>query len=356
MSWYSVIYTRARKFRSESPILGTLLQWSFYVCVLVELLLFCLSSVIYFFITTPIIESDIQATIYLVVYGLLSFMMLWSYARVLCTPPMKVPREYEFDEATDARLRAVTDFSSEGRPLLLHSSDAQVAMQRGIMDEFAATRGITLVEVDAKGRLRYCYECRLLKPDRTHHCMSCGHCAVRFDHHCPYLNSCVAAHNYKFFVLFLLYLVLWMVWNVIGGLQAIIVYFCTDRYDRLDMILPLCFVWLLQAGSSWWPLGELLRYHWLLISLNETTCEQAKIPNIRGDANATYDIGRWKNIELVFGWGLWLFPVHTAISDGLHHPINYVTPAQEATQYRVSSGVSMESDPPGTDPIDAAIP
>ncbi|KAF8383563.1 spe-10 [Pristionchus pacificus] len=342
MSWYSVIYTKARHFRSQSPVLGTLLQWSFYVCVLIELLLYGGSSFVYFSITTQIIESDIQASIYLVVYGLLSFMMVWAYARVISSSPNRVPREYEFDEATDAKLRAVTPFNPQGRPMMDQCNETQVAAQRRIMDEFAAARGITLVEVDQHSRLRYCYECRVLKPDRTHHCSSCGFCAVRFDHHCPYLNSCVAAHNYKFFVLFLMYLVTWMIWNVVGGLQAIIVYFCTG-YDRLDMIIPLCCLWVLQTASSIWPLGELLRYHWLLISLNETTCEQAKIPNIRGDPKANYDVGRWKNIEIVFGWGLWLFPVRTTTTDGLHHPINYVEPAADAAQFRVTG--TAESDP-----------
>ncbi|KAF8385243.1 hypothetical protein PRIPAC_74385 [Pristionchus pacificus] len=148
--------------------------------------------------------------------------------------------------------------------------------------------------------------------------------------------------THTFFVLFLMYLVTWMIWNVVGGLQAIIVYFCTG-YDRLDMIIPLCCLWVLQTASSIWPLGELLRYHWLLISLNETTCEQAKIPNIRGDPKANYDVGRWKNIEIVFGWGLWLFPVRTTTTDGLHHPINYVEPAADAAQFRVTG--TAESDP-----------
>ncbi|GMR60095.1 hypothetical protein PMAYCL1PPCAC_30290 [Pristionchus mayeri] len=354
MSWYSVIYTKARNFKSQSPVLGTLLQWSFYVCVLIELLLFSLSSFVYFGITTQIFDSDIQASIYMVVYGLISFMMFWSYVRVITSSPFRVPKEYEMDEATDAKLRAVTPFNPQGRAMIDQSNEMQVAAQRRIMEEFAAARGITLVEVDQHSRLRYCYECRVLKPDRSHHCSSCGFCAIRFDHHCPYLNSCVAVHNYKFFVLFLLYLEAWLIWNVISGVQAIIVYFMRgDSSKRLDMIIPLCCLFVLQAASSVWPLGELLRYHWLLISTNETTCEQAKIPNIRGDPKANYDIGRWKNIEIVMGWGLWFFPVRTSTSDGMHHPINYVMPAADSSQFRVTVGTA-ETDTtvsPATTPL-----
>ncbi|GMS81148.1 hypothetical protein PENTCL1PPCAC_3323 [Pristionchus entomophagus] len=338
MSWYSVIYTKARNFRSQSPALGTLLQWSFYVCVLIELLLYSVSSFVYLMITCQLIPNDIQASIYMVVYFLISFMMIWAYTRILFASPFRVPKEYEMDETTDAKLRAVTPFNAQGRAMIKESNETQVAAQHRIMTEFATAKGIILVEVDEQGGLRYCYECRVLKPDRSHHCSSCGFCAIRFDHHCPYLNSCVAAHNYKFFVLFLLYLVLWMLWNVISGLQAIIQYFIKYSPSKhLDWIVPLCCLFVLQAVSFVWPLGELLRYHWSLISANETTCEQAKLPNIRGDPRANYDVGRWKNIEIVMGWGLWLFPVRTSTSDGLHHPINYVTPAAEVPQLHVGT-------------------
>ncbi|GMS82161.1 hypothetical protein PENTCL1PPCAC_4336, partial [Pristionchus entomophagus] len=110
-----------------------------------------------------------------------------------------------------------------------------------------------------------------------------------------------------------------------------------------------------QPASSVWPLGQLLRYHWLLISLNETTCEQAKVPNIRGDPKANYDIGRWKNIEIVMGWGLRLFPVRTSISDGLHHPINYEMPPEDTSQLRVTVGIA-ESDSTRTSPTTTPLP
>ncbi|GMT15358.1 hypothetical protein PFISCL1PPCAC_6655 [Pristionchus fissidentatus] len=356
MSWYSVIYTRARQFKSQNLILGTLVQWSFYVCVLIELSVLSLSSFVYYYITGRLIANDIQASCYMVFYGWITFMMLWAYFRVITASPMRVPKEYEMDETTDAKLRAVTPFNPQGRPMLDSSTELQITTQRQIMDEFAAARGITMVEVDVQGRLRYCYECRSIKPDRSHHCSSCGFCAVRFDHHCPYLNSCVAAHNYKFFVLFLLYLEMWLIWNVISAIQAITHYFMAYEANKhLDWIVPLCCLFVLQFLSSIWPLGELLRYHWQLISLNETTCEQAKIPNIRGDPKANYDIGRWKNIEIVMGWSLWLVPVRTSISDGFHHPINYVSPISGDTVVRVTVATA-DTDGTRTSPAVTPLP
>lgn len=71
-----------------------------------------------------------------------------------------------------------------------------------------ASHGSTNIQpitVSSTGAPRYCKKCQTSKPDRTHHCSTCRRCVLKMDHHCPWLATCVGLHNYKAFILFLVY-------------------------------------------------------------------------------------------------------------------------------------------------------
>jgi hypothetical protein len=52
---------------------------------------------------------------------------------------------------------------------------------------------------------RMCEKCHDIKPPRAHHCSLCERCILRMDHHCIWLGTCIGEHNYKSFILILVY-------------------------------------------------------------------------------------------------------------------------------------------------------
>eukprot|EP00826_Nyctotherus_ovalis_P033911 TRINITY_DN2770_c0_g1_i5.p1 TRINITY_DN2770_c0_g1~~TRINITY_DN2770_c0_g1_i5.p1 ORF type:complete len:322 (-),score=28.45 TRINITY_DN2770_c0_g1_i5:501-1466(-) len=69
---------------------------------------------------------------------------------------------------------------------------------------------------------KLCPTCRIQRPPRASHCPSCDNCIEVFDHHCPFVGNCVGKRNYRFFVIFLICLVLYGLSMIIGFVFTIL--------------------------------------------------------------------------------------------------------------------------------------
>lgn len=116
--------------------------------------------------------------------------------------------------------------------------------------------------------VRFCEKCQLVKPDRAHHCSVCGTCILKMDHHCPWVNNCVSFTNYKFFILFLAYALIYCLFITLTSLQYFIKFWKGELrgMGRFNLVF-LFFVAVMFAIS----LMSIFCYHCYLVLHNRTT-------------------------------------------------------------------------------------
>jgi len=70
----------------------------------------------------------------------------------------------------------------------------------------------------------FCIQCMIRRPLRSKHCRRCGRCVAKHDHHCPWINSCVANNNLRHFYLYIISMFLGIIFYVqlvLGYLEAL---------------------------------------------------------------------------------------------------------------------------------------
>ena len=83
-------------------------------------------------------------------------------------------------------------------------------MLKGSPEDIYNTKGERKEKITKIRQLGYvssykiCSTCNIIRPLRSSHCNSCNNCIQRFDHHCPWIGTCVGLRNYSYFYLFLL--------------------------------------------------------------------------------------------------------------------------------------------------------
>ncbi|XP_055626320.1 palmitoyltransferase ZDHHC15 isoform X2 [Toxorhynchites rutilus septentrionalis] len=331
MKWFPVLFIVA------------VIAWSYYAFV-VQLSFFTVTSVV-------------QRILFLLFYHLILTMFLWSYYQTVFTDIGRVPSRFRVPRTElDQLLRAQSEEE-----------------QKQILESFA--KELPIVTRTLNASVRFCEKCRLIKPDRAHHCSVCGVCVLKLDHHCPWVNNCINFTNYKFFILFLGYALLYclyiafttvmymeLIWSMSGrevrGRRnfADIFHEYNDffvfqgKVDGRFHILFLFFVSLMFAIS----LVSLFGYHCYLVFLNRTTLESFRTPIFRhgGPDKNGFHLGKLNNFQEVFGDDrrLWFLPIYTSLGDGMVYPVRpshlmspSVTPAQ-SSEFSASTRVTMTRD------------
>ncbi|OCT93167.1 zinc finger, DHHC-type containing 2 S homeolog isoform X2 [Xenopus laevis] len=267
--------------------------WSYYAFVL-ELCVFT-------------IKSDAEKAVYMVIFHLFFIMFLWSYWKTIFTLSANPSNEFCLSKSDKE----------------LYEREERQEFQVEILKR--AAKNLPIYTTTATRAIRYCDRCQLIKPDRCHHCSTCDVCVLKMDHHCPWVNNCVGFSNYKFFLLFLMYSLLYCLFIAATVLQYFIKFWTNELPDTRAKfhVLFLFFV----AAMFFISILSLVSYHCWLVGKNRSTIEAFRAPFFRnGPEKDGFSLGFSKNLREVFGdeKKYWLLPVFTSLGDGCSFPTRLI--------------------------------
>lgn len=204
-------------------------------------------------------------------------------------------------------------------------------------DEVDLTEALMSEDWDHSAPGRWCRKCWAPKPERTHHCSTCGRCVLKMDHHCPWIGSkCVGHRTYPAFLHFLGSITLLALYIAVLSLSSLT--FAFQHPLSIDEVTPVHELFLAAYGLIFaFVIGSFLCYHIYLVATNQTTLEHThqfmllrhlpplppspngysySVPplehelsyaqrNLVRDAHGSihlYDVGLRNNFSQVFGW------------------------------------------------------
>jgi len=182
-------------------------------------------------------------------------------------------------------------------------------------------RGNTKMVVVKDFEIRFCELCNCYKPPRTHHCKKCDRCVVKMDHHCYWIGNCVGYKNHKYFILFLIYVVISCTYDMFVCMFTI--YHNVSQKEVSYNISIFYSITIFFVIISIFPIGIsvliMLIFHVKLTRYNMTSIEEAvenKVKKFLDEQNQKwsppYYISKAKNCKFMFGDNplFWLLPIN----------------------------------------------
>ena len=100
-------------------------------------------------------------------------------------------------------------------------------------------RNKTITSLDEAAWVSTCSECETVKPIKTRHCSICNRCVFHLDHHSPWVNNCIGLENQRFYLLFILYSMLGVFYNLFSVMSIWNHYMYKDNAKLMNFIFVL---------------------------------------------------------------------------------------------------------------------
>mmetsp|Transcript_20469 Transcript_20469/g.23194 ORF Transcript_20469/g.23194 Transcript_20469/m.23194 type:complete len:341 (-) Transcript_20469:176-1198(-) len=218
----------------------------------------------------------LRGIIYFIIFNVLIILLLWSMAKAITIdagrvlfrnerPGLQIP-DLEAGRQDEVR----TEIAPRGGTGSLPSNPTPRRAVSLVLGE-NHTPVTTFNDRSRFGRRRRCPHCKILKPDRAHHCRKCSRCTLRMDHHCHILDVCIGYYNHKYFLNMLFYASVTSLFIVFTQFDRIVYLFHEKQSDQAIKIIHavlFCFTLLLACLITGFFCA-----HLVLLGLGQTTIE-----------------------------------------------------------------------------------
>ena len=306
-------------------------------------ILFSYYIFVFEFCINNLIEKEHElklSIIYLGIFNLNFIMVLWLFLLVIFKRHKKIEDDYKITSKMYKKwkLNNLIDEISinsidEGLSSCLLDDDyfdlfnsiKLTDEQNDFIEEHLVKSNLNIVTRNTFGQVSICFKCSIIKPDRCYHCYKCGHCVLKRDHHCPWLNKCIGYSNQKYFILLLIYSLVLTVFIFFSTMNFFLNCWRSNFFKIEDqnflVILFYCLNFLFMIFLVLLNINSMY-----LVVINSTSIEQTYPPRIRAKSKAInfskssfFDIGSAvANLQQILGsnWLLSILPIWTTYGDG----------------------------------------
>lgn len=131
-----------------------------------------------------------------------------------------------------------------------------------------------------------CPDCIVRRLPRSRHCQSCEKCIEKFDHHCPWINTCIGAQNLGIFYCFILATFALLISSGYHDLMFLINFYNLQETFQLNIEICIAAVWTFIATGFFFPLLLLLLVQTRNFLSNTTTNERfSRNPGMPAERN-----------------------------------------------------------------------